>query len=167
MEAEEQRIAPRKPVVLKVRFRASTVEEFAERYSRDLSEGGMFVRSPGPLPQPGTLLLLECRLSDGALLINGAATVAWVRPQPTDEGPTGFGMRFDDLSPESRAVLAMILETSQHAGLPVRPPSQEALLSAAPAAAAQVTSGIGVTAGVLAAFGSEAGAGVPSSRAVE
>jgi len=143
MEPDEQRTGRRKPVVLKVRFRASTVEEFAERYSRDLSEGGMFVRSPGPLPRPGTLLLLECRLSDGALLINGTATVAWTRPQPNEEGPTGFGVRFDELSPESRAVLAMILETSVTAPAPPPPPTaaaprpaagQQAVLSVTPQA---------------------------------
>src|SRR5574341_896523 len=129
MDPDEQRVGPRKPVVLKVRFRASTVDEFAERYSRDLSEGGMFVRSPGPLPQPGTVLLLECRLSDGALLINGTATVAWNRSQPDEDGPSGFGVRFEDLSPESRAVLAMILETSATATPPpAQPTPQPALL---------------------------------------
>lgn len=144
MEADEQRIASRKPVVLKVRFRASTVEEFAERYSRDLSEGGMFVRSPGPLPQPGTVLLLECRLSDGALLINGAASVAWVRAQPDEEGPSGFGMRFDDLSPESRAVLAMILETSAGSAAKAPPPLSSAPpLSAPPAPIGRATAPAG------------------------
>jgi uncharacterized protein (TIGR02266 family) len=134
MDVDEQRGALRKPVVLKVRFRASTVEEFADRYSRDLSEGGMFVRSPGPLPPPGTVLLLECRLSDGALLINGTATVAWVRPQPGEEGPSGFGVRFDDLSQESRAVLAMILETSATAAPPPPPAPSAPSRAAGPTA---------------------------------
>lgn len=61
----------RAPVSLKVRFKSATVDEFVEHYSRDISHGGLFIKSKQPMAI-GTLLKFELQLKDESKQIGRA-----------------------------------------------------------------------------------------------
>lgn len=101
----------RTPVTVKIKFKCTTIDRFAERYAVDLSDAGIFIRTPKPLAT-GTHVSFEFQYQDGTPLLSGSGTVVWVRehePAKSDSHP-GMGVRFDQLPPESRAVLDQVLE---------------------------------------------------------
>ena len=104
------RTASRSPVTLKIKFKSTTLEQFIERYSVDISHGGIFIRTKDPLPV-GTNLRFEFQLKDASPLITGDGTVVWTRDfDPTRSGVApGMGVRFDRLPAESQEVLDQIL----------------------------------------------------------
>jgi uncharacterized protein (TIGR02266 family) len=104
----------RTPVSVKIKFKSPTVEHFIERYAADVSEGGIFIRTPKPLAV-GTALSFEFQLQDGSPLLAGDGTVVWVRekdPSKASVSP-GMGVRFEKLPPESRKVLNQVLEAKE------------------------------------------------------
>jgi len=104
------RTASRSPVTLKIKFKSTSLEQFIERYSVDISHGGIFIRTKDPLPV-GTNLRFEFQLKDASPLITGDGTVVWTRDfDPTRSGVApGMGVRFDRLPSESQDVLEQIL----------------------------------------------------------
>ncbi|HKE17320.1 MAG TPA: TIGR02266 family protein [Kofleriaceae bacterium] len=110
MATTNTRTASRTPVTLKIKFKSSTLEQFIERYSVDISHGGIFIRTKDPLPV-GTNLKFEFQLKDSSPLITGDGTVVWTRDfDPTRSGVApGMGVRFDRLPSESQEVLEQIL----------------------------------------------------------
>ena len=48
---------------LKIRYKSATLEDFIERYSTDISRGGVFIKAKKPLAV-GTLLKFEFMLQD-------------------------------------------------------------------------------------------------------
>jgi uncharacterized protein (TIGR02266 family) len=104
----------RTPVTLKIKFKSATLDQFIERYSVDVSRGGIFIRTKEPLPV-GTQLRFEFQLQDAQPLIGGEGTVVWIRehdPSRTGVAP-GMGVRFDKLAPQSQGVLDKILSEKQ------------------------------------------------------
>jgi uncharacterized protein (TIGR02266 family) len=104
------RQAKRAPVTLKIKFKSATLDQFIERYSVDVSHGGIFIRTKDPLAV-GTTLKFEFQLKDASPLIRGEGTVVWTRehdPSRTGVAP-GMGVRFDRLPSESQQVLDKIL----------------------------------------------------------
>src|SRR5262249_11075203 len=100
----------RTPVTLKIKFKSATLDQFIERYSVDVSQGGIFIRTKDPLAV-GTNLRFEFQLQDSSPLISGDGTVVWTRefdPSRVGVAP-GMGVRFDRLAVESQAVLEQIL----------------------------------------------------------
>ncbi len=100
----------RTPVTLKIKFKSATLDQFIERYSVDVSHGGIFIRTKDPLAV-GTQLRFEFQLQDASPLISGEGTVVWTRehdPARVGVAP-GMGVRFDKLAAESQAVLDKIL----------------------------------------------------------
>src|SRR5437899_8405474 len=96
----------RTPITLKIKFKSANLEQFIERYSVDVSRGGIFIRTKTPLPV-GTQLKFEFQLTDGTPLIGGEGVVMWVRefdPNRTGTSP-GMGVRFDKLSASSVPIL--------------------------------------------------------------
>src|SRR4051794_31698561 len=100
----------RTPITLKIKFKSSNLDQFIERYSVDVSRGGIFIRTKEPLPV-GTQLRFEFQLQDASSLIAGDGTVVWIREHdPTRQGVApGMGVRFDKLHPDSQKVLDRIL----------------------------------------------------------
>jgi uncharacterized protein (TIGR02266 family) len=101
----------RTPVTLKIKFKSATLDQFIERYSVDVSHGGIFIRTKDPLAV-GTQLRFEFQLQDSSPLISGDGTVVWTRefdPSRVGVAP-GMGVRFDRLAPESQPVLEQILQ---------------------------------------------------------
>ena len=110
MATTNTRTANRSPVTLKIKFKSETLNQFIERYSVDISHGGIFIRTKDPLPV-GTALRFEFQLKDASPLITGDGTVVWTREfDPTRSGVApGMGVRFDRLPSESQEILEQIL----------------------------------------------------------
>src|ERR1022692_4050552 len=108
--AEPTEKEPRGPTNLRIKFRSASLDQFIERYSVDVSRGGIFIRTREPL-SVGTRLRLEFQLLDAAPLLAGEGTVVWIRESdPMRENVTpGMGVRFDKLTPESQPTLEKIL----------------------------------------------------------
>ncbi|HEX9051365.1 MAG TPA: response regulator [Anaeromyxobacter sp.] len=87
--------APRRPPP-RARVAYASDQELAADWIENLSQGGAFVRTPGPLPE-GTEVVLELALPDGARL-EARGVVAFVNTK-------GMGIRFV-LSPEQDEVLS-------------------------------------------------------------
>jgi uncharacterized protein (TIGR02266 family) len=100
----------RTPVTLKIKFKSSNLDQFIERYSVDVSRGGIFIRTKEPLAV-GTQLKFEFQLQDASSLISGEGTVVWIREHdPSRSGVApGMGVKFDKLATASQQVLDRIL----------------------------------------------------------
>jgi uncharacterized protein (TIGR02266 family) len=100
----------RTPITLKIKFKSASLDQFIERYSVDISRGGIFIRTKEPL-SVGTPLRFEFQLQNASPLIAGEGTVVWTRdPDPTRTSVApGMGVRFDKLTPQSQQVLDRIL----------------------------------------------------------
>src|SRR5688572_21440252 len=119
----------RTPVTLKIKFKSENLAQFIERYSVDVSRGGIFIRTKDPLPV-GTPLTFEFHLQDNSPLVAGDGTVVWIREHdPNRQGVApGMGVRFDKLTPESQVILERILsekERQDSGGLAKRISSQK------------------------------------------
>ena len=104
------------PVTVKIKFKSPTVDHFVSRYSVDVSEGGIFIRTPKPL-SVGTSVNFEFQLQDNKPLLSGSGTVVWVRemdPKKAGVSP-GMGIRFDKLTPGGEEVLGRVIEFKQQA----------------------------------------------------
>ncbi len=97
----------RVPTHLKVRFDEGTGE------LRNVSEGGLFIECERPLPA-GTPLQLELEPGGDQPSILLAARVVWSRDLATQEGPSGFGVRFEDLEADEYQLLMLLIETELH-----------------------------------------------------
>jgi len=75
---------------LKVRYKSATLEDFIERYSNDISRGGVFIKAKKPLAV-GTLLKFEFILQDQSTLLHGVGRVVWRRDEGDAENPAGWG----------------------------------------------------------------------------
>ena len=103
----------RAPVSLKVRFKSATVDEFIEQYARDISRGGIFIKSKSPMPI-GTLLKFEFQLKDESRLIHGVGRVVWKRDTEEangEEKPPGMGIKFIKMDPQSRQLVEQIVSS--------------------------------------------------------
>lgn len=110
MADSRTRQAKRSPVTLKIKFKSATLDQFIERYSVDVSHGGIFIRTKDPLPV-GTTMRFEFQLKDASPLIQGEGTVVWTRehdPKRVGVAP-GMGVRFDRLTEGSQQILDRIL----------------------------------------------------------
>src|SRR5258708_22207697 len=107
----------RTPITLKIKFKSSNLDQFIERYSVDVSRGGIFIRTKEPLPV-GTQLRFEFQLQDASSLIAGDGTVVWIREHdPARQGVApGMGVKFDKLQADSQRVLDRILSEKQKRG---------------------------------------------------
>ncbi len=103
---------------LKIRYKSATLEDFIERYSNDISRGGVFIKAKKPLAV-GTLLKFEFILQDQSTLIHGVGRVVWRREgAETDrENPSGMGIKFIKMDPESRSIVQRIAEDRGHPGV--------------------------------------------------
>jgi uncharacterized protein (TIGR02266 family) len=103
---------------LKIRYKSATLEDFIERYSNDISRGGVFIKAKKPLAV-GTLLKFEFMLQDQSTLIHGVGRVVWRRDgdEANAENPSGMGIKFIKMDPESRSVVQRIAEVRGHPGV--------------------------------------------------
>jgi len=103
---------------LKIRYKSATLEDFIERYSSDISRGGVFIKAKKPLAV-GTLLKFEFILQDQSTLIHGVGRVVWRRDEAETDAnnPSGMGIKFIKMDPESRSVVQRIAEDRGQPGV--------------------------------------------------
>lgn len=79
--------------VLGVRYRSAG--HLLMSYCTNLSRGGLFIPTPSPLAM-GDPVTLEVQLpgEDDVRILEGV--VRWVRESPSDDGPAGMGVSFED-----------------------------------------------------------------------
>lgn len=102
-------------VSLTARYRSPSTFEYVEDACCDVSVGGMFIKSEKPAAA-GTLIKLECETPVGAS-IRGVARVVWLRTERNEYGPSGMGVKFVKLEPESREVITHIVQELAAAGI--------------------------------------------------
>lgn len=98
----EKRRHPRSPLTLLVQFKYDNFDKFMEAMSRDLSEGGVFIKT-AQTRALGSSVFIQVLLSNGAKLLEGMAKVVRVEPN------VGMGLEFEALDEHSRAVIADVL----------------------------------------------------------
>ncbi len=108
----DKRQHPRASLTARVQFRFDTMEAFLEAYSRDISEGGVFVKTGQPRPV-GTRVFIQVALPNGAPMAECQARV--VRQEPG----VGMALAFDVLDEPTRRVLQQLVGTG------VTPPPPE------------------------------------------
>ncbi|MDH4282305.1 MAG: TIGR02266 family protein, partial [Myxococcales bacterium] len=103
---------------LKIRYKSATLEDFIERYSIDISRGGVFIKAKKPLAV-GTLLKFEFMLQDQSRLIHGVGRVVWRRDETEADAqhPSGMGIKFIKMDAESRSIVQRIAEDRVHPGV--------------------------------------------------
>ena len=106
MASSDQRDNERVPTFLRVRLKFADIDTFIEKYSTNVSLGGIFIQSRSPKPQ-GTNLRFELALESGEPIIRGEGQVTWVKEfdANTPGQPFGMGVRFTNLDSASRAVV--------------------------------------------------------------
>jgi len=106
---DDLRKEKRAPILLKVKYKSASVDEFVQQSGLDISRGGIFIKTKTPM-ELGTVLKFEFQLSDGAPVIQGVGRVAWRREVnvATRDLPPGMGLKFIKLDPESRTTVDRI-----------------------------------------------------------
>lgn len=91
---------------MRIKLKYPDVETFIERYSVNISRGGVFIATRTPKPV-GTVLRFEFQLASALTLIRGEGQVVWVKAFDPDNPRRvhGMGVRFTRLDPESRAMV--------------------------------------------------------------
>jgi uncharacterized protein (TIGR02266 family) len=113
----ENRDGERVPAFLRIKLKYDNVDTFVEKFSTNLSKGGIFIASRTPKPI-GTVLRFELCLQDASKLIRGEGSVTWVKEfdpkQPLK--PHGMGVRFTKLDPDSRVLVDRMLAYKERSG---------------------------------------------------
>jgi len=107
-EESNRRRHPRAPLSLLIQYKFDSYEEFVSEYSTDISMGGMFIRTEQPRPE-GSMVYLQFTLRDGFTIIEALGRVVRVNP-PNGDQPSGMGVEFVNFDPESRGVVADLVE---------------------------------------------------------
>jgi type IV pilus assembly protein PilZ len=101
---QERREEPRVDVDIEVRYR--TAQEFLSAYARNISGGGIFVRTPQPLPLNHSVRL-RFTLPGIAHRFEVKGIVVWSNPASSRSSlPSGMGIKLVDLDPHSRGLIA-------------------------------------------------------------
>jgi uncharacterized protein (TIGR02266 family) len=107
--SREKREFPRVPLNTEVLREFADIDELAKEYCDNLSLGGMFIKSPKPLPV-GTTFAFELKTSTDGKDISGTAKVEWVRDQEDGEEAIGMGVRFIELKDNSLEIIFRIVD---------------------------------------------------------
>ena len=104
MQAQKQRAEPRADVDLKVQYR--TAQEFTAAYAKNISGGGIFIRTQRPLPLNQNVRV-RFSLPGIAHRFVSSGIVVWSSPLSSRSLlPSGMGIRFVELDPDSRRLIA-------------------------------------------------------------
>ena len=94
------RVGLRAPIKLEY----PSFQTFVDTQSANISRTGMFILTPENVPV-GAKVSFELSLDDGFVLISGEAEVARASAEPK-----GLGVRFLEISPDSRALIDRVVE---------------------------------------------------------
>ena len=102
---KDQRV---KVQTLKAKYKSATIDEFIEQYAGDISQGGIFIKTPKPAAN-GTLLKIEIQLRDASPVISAVGRVVWRRETAQGSEPAGMGIKFIKVEDPSQAVINRIV----------------------------------------------------------
>ncbi len=112
----DKRSSSRIPFAANVHIEFEKFSGFISEYSMNISEGGMFINSTTPAPV-GTVLSFEFKLKDNFTLIQGLGEVMWIlEPGQAPAEQCGMGIRFRELSPQSRQLITTMIENHRSKG---------------------------------------------------
>ena len=77
----DNRKETRVPLAAKVQIKTEGLEKFIDKFSGNISRGGIFIKTPTPLPL-GKEIHFTVVMAGGTQLIDARGTVNWVRAQP-------------------------------------------------------------------------------------
>lgn len=106
--SQDKRRHTRTPLNLLVQFKFENYDKFVEGFSRDLSEGGVFIKTQKTQPV-GTTLFIQVLLNNGARLVEAMTRVVRV-----EEG-VGMGLEFQALDDRSLQLVRDVVQTRQQA----------------------------------------------------
>ena len=93
-----------------IAIRLPAFDAFITEYSANVSTTGIFIVSDSPQP-PGTNFSFDFSVADQWKLISGKGLVVWTRPKSEGENrPAGMGVKFTELTPQSRRLIRWIVE---------------------------------------------------------
>ena len=95
----ERRQSPRAPLIVRVRF--GSVDAVFSEFTRNVNEGGVFIKTDQPAAA-GTQVNLEFELPGGAGTIKASGRVTHVQDRLDAHDPVGMGVRFEDLDSDAR-----------------------------------------------------------------
>jgi uncharacterized protein (TIGR02266 family) len=96
---------------VRVRLRYPDLDTFVERFSPNVTRGGVFIASRAPRPV-GDSFPFEVQLATGQVALAGEGKVIWVKEyNPAEPAkPHGMGVQFTSLAPASREILKRMLK---------------------------------------------------------
>jgi uncharacterized protein (TIGR02266 family) len=121
MQKPDRRVEPRVDVDLEVHYR--TAQEFIAAYLRNISGGGIFIRTQQPLPlNQQVQVRLNLPAAPRPLTVRGL--VVWTTPYPSRSSfPSGMGVKFLNLDPEAEKIIAGFIKDKLSAHPPAQKPS--------------------------------------------
>ena len=105
----ERRVDPRADVDLEVRYRSA--RDFVAAYARNISGGGICIRTANPLPlnSPVQLRFYLPGIPD---LFEVKGLVVWTNPYGSQTAfPTGMGIKFLELGPDEKKTIDEFVRT--------------------------------------------------------
>jgi type IV pilus assembly protein PilZ len=120
MQAQKQRSEPRADVELEVQYR--TAQEFTAAYAKNISGGGIFIKTPQPLPlNRDVQIRFTLPGIPRKFVLQGL--VVWSNPHPSRSSfPPGMGIKFMDLDPEVKTIIAKFVTERLPAATPEQNP---------------------------------------------
>ena len=106
---DERREQPRAEVEVEVNYR--TIQDFTAAYSRNISGGGVFVRTPQPQPL-NQKVQLRFSLPDLDRRFEIAGMVVWSNTSPRSSFPVGMGIKFLEVAPEDVKLIGEFVKTA-------------------------------------------------------
>lgn len=87
-----------------------SLSESIKAHLLNIGRGGFFAASQGAMPKVGTVIDFSISFkNENFKAISGKGTVRWARGYHTDELPSGYGVEFTTLSPESHMQLLNLM----------------------------------------------------------
>ena len=95
----ERRRSPRAPLIVRVRY--ASVDALFSEFTRNVNEGGVFIKTDKPAAS-GTQVHLEFELPGGAGTIKANGRVTHIQDREDSYDPPGMGVQFEDLDTDAR-----------------------------------------------------------------
>ena len=123
MEARKQRADPRVDVDLEVQYRSA--QEFTAAYAKNISGGGIFIRTQQPLSL-NREVQLRFTLPSVSMPFVVHGLVVWTNPHPSRSSfPPGMGIKFMDLDPTAKTIIEGFVQEKLPAAVAGGEPSPE------------------------------------------
>jgi molecular chaperone DnaK len=107
--------------LVRVRLKYPDVETLVERFSPNVTRGGIFLASREPRPV-GALVRFEVSLLSGTSVLAGEGKVTWVKPfdPAAPAKPHGMGVSFTRIDPSCREMFRRLVERRETSPSPRR-----------------------------------------------